>query len=213
MPPASLGNLVTRPARGWATRASRAGQPAPGSRSGSGQHEERHRAVTRQRQPGNLALPGRANRGPRGDPAATPASPDARLTRPPSRTRRRRHIPDVADGHPLPRQTGHRRRRPASRQCPPSPRLTLRSRLRLSPRHAGTRRRRTRRLTTSGLESPSLRPKAPAWPSSAGSGTTDDKLVVVQSGYRPSDEEILAAVAFQEIPGQHHLIRAPAAPA
>jgi inorganic pyrophosphatase len=40
----------------------------------------------------------------------------------------------------------------------------------------------------------------------------DDKLVVVPDGYRPSDEEILAAVAFQEIPGRHHLVRAPAGP-
>ncbi len=38
-------------------------------------------------------------------------------------------------------------------------------------------------------------------------GDDDDKLVVVDDSYHPTDAEILAAVAFQEIPGQHQLIR------
>jgi len=35
----------------------------------------------------------------------------------------------------------------------------------------------------------------------------DDKLVVVPDGYHLTDNEILAAVAFQEPPGRHRLFR------
>ena len=39
-------------------------------------------------------------------------------------------------------------------------------------------------------------------------GDDDDKLVVIPDGYRLTDTEILAAVAFQEQPGRHELLRA-----
>jgi inorganic pyrophosphatase len=35
----------------------------------------------------------------------------------------------------------------------------------------------------------------------------DDKLVVIPTGYHLTDDEILAAVAFQERPGCHELLR------
>jgi inorganic pyrophosphatase len=38
-------------------------------------------------------------------------------------------------------------------------------------------------------------------------GDDDDKLVVIPTGYDLTDDEILAAVAFQERPGCHELLR------
>ncbi|MFF2554123.1 inorganic diphosphatase [Nocardia sp. NPDC058058] len=38
-------------------------------------------------------------------------------------------------------------------------------------------------------------------------GDDDDKLVVVPVGYQPDDAEIIAAVAFQEIPGRYRIVR------
>lgn len=37
----------------------------------------------------------------------------------------------------------------------------------------------------------------------------DDKLVIMADGYAYTDDAILAAVAFQEPPGRHVLVRPP----
>jgi inorganic pyrophosphatase len=57
----------------------------------------------------------------------------------------------------------------------------------------------------------------PTWPLDHGEGTCvgiihrsgddDDKLVVIADGHDLTDDEILAAVAFQEYPGCHELLR------